>query len=140
MLSALWRAACLSVLVAACTTHSGAGSTSVVQSWDVDASRHAVWEAGLAALSQAGFEVEEAIPVTGTITTARRLIEDGSGYASCREPYWARVRITVGEGTTGTRLEISPSFLRGEDAADHACSTTGELERVLSRRVIEMTQ
>lgn len=126
--------------VVACATHTGSGSSSAVRSWDIDAPFDEVWEATLAVLSENGYEVEEAARADGIIETARRMVGEASDFADCENPYWVRLRITVGEGVTGTRLEIDPRFTSRDDPGSETCSTTGELERALSRRVIESTR
>lgn len=130
----------LAFIVTACVSHTGGGPASAVRSWDIDAPFDAVWDATLTALSDTGFEVKEALRASGTIETVPQMVGEGSEFADCESPYWVRLRLTIGEGVTGTRLEIDPSFTAREDPRSEACSTTGELERALSRRVIEETR
>lgn len=134
------RSVSLALILTGCATHTGRGPSSTVRSWDIDAPFDAVWEATLTALSETGFEVTEAIRASGTIETARRIVGGGSGFADCESPYWVQLRLTVGEGVSGTRLGIDPSFTTREGPQSEACPTTGELERALSLRVIEIAR
>lgn len=110
-----------------------------VRSWDLEADYETAWEAAVASARDLGFEMESAEPASNRLITEWRSFSSEVGSSRCGDRYWGMVEMRLQEIESRVRMWITPTFREGPrpEAADaQRCPTNGQLERSLSRLVI----
>lgn len=127
----------MSLFALGCASTPHPSSSSIVHSWDYEADSAAVRSAAVAALGKIGFNLPDTRESPDEIMTSWRAFDPATGYATCAEPFEGRVSLRFGMGVQGVRVAIDAEYRHRAGEGGATCTSSGELERVLSRLILE---